>query len=103
MNKPNELNIDELYIADEAERFRYAAQVMPKVDRIIEAKVLDDLTYRSYRAQRHLYGIAFDRCKLIFEDAERYEIRYQDELETAQANAGKMYKGKSKLSTQNVS
>lgn len=79
------INYEQLFIEDEAQRLREVRAMQPTVNRVVEAKLLDDLTYASYKAQRELYKVPFERCRDYFEDYRRYEIRYQLELMQAKA------------------
>lgn len=49
-----------------------------------EQSLSDALMYASYYAQRHDYGMSAASASRLFNDAERFERRYQDTLNGVQ-------------------
>ena len=96
--------VEDAYIEDEAIFKSREARTAKVMTRITEAKIVDELMYRSYRAQRLLYDLTAERCAKFYDDATLFEIRLQEELNPKarenEINKGRMYRGKSDLNNQ---
>ena len=91
---------EKAYNDDEIKYFLDQLYSAKLVKRIKETKMIDNLVYASYKAQREIYNVPYSRCSKHFQDADIYEMRYQ--IEKLNAPKQRHYKGKSDLDLQEV-